>query len=131
MPADRHNGACHCGAVQFEAIREPARVGLCHCIDCRKDTGAPFAGFAAYANDRVGFSGDETRAYQSSSHMRRHFCRTCGSSIFLTEKDDDLIYLNLGVFDDADSFTPAYELWTVRKLHWVPDMPNMKSYTRQ
>ena len=29
-------GGCPCGAVRIEAAGAPYRVGLCHCLDCRK-----------------------------------------------------------------------------------------------
>ena len=40
--ASLSSGGCACGAVRFVAEGEPYRVGLCHCLDCRKQYGAPF-----------------------------------------------------------------------------------------
>ncbi len=39
-------GGCSCGAVRLEARGELIRVGLCHCLTCRKETGGPFMAFA-------------------------------------------------------------------------------------
>ena len=44
---ERYVGGCLCGDVRFVAEGRPYRVGLCHCLDCRKHHGAPFATFAA------------------------------------------------------------------------------------
>ncbi|MGK7654598.1 GFA family protein [Roseovarius sp. B08] len=33
---DRVEGGCLCGAVRITAEGAPDRVGLCHCLDCRK-----------------------------------------------------------------------------------------------
>lgn len=33
---DRVTGGCLFGAVRLEATGAPYRVGLCHCLDCRK-----------------------------------------------------------------------------------------------
>ncbi|MGX1099285.1 hypothetical protein ACSSVZ_003338 [Amorphus sp. MBR-141] len=33
---DRFTGGCQCGAVRLVATGRPYRVGLCHCLDCRK-----------------------------------------------------------------------------------------------
>ncbi len=41
----RFEGGCVCGAVRLVASGCPDRVGLCHCLDCRKHHGAVF--FAA------------------------------------------------------------------------------------
>jgi hypothetical protein len=29
-------GGCACGKVRFEVRGEPYRVGVCHCLTCRK-----------------------------------------------------------------------------------------------
>ena len=36
-------GGCLCGNVRIVAIGRPCRVGLCHCLGCRKHHGAIFA----------------------------------------------------------------------------------------
>ncbi|HZF36392.1 MAG TPA: GFA family protein, partial [Candidatus Angelobacter sp.] len=37
---DRFTGGCLCGNVRIVASGLPYRVGLCHCLDCRKHHGA-------------------------------------------------------------------------------------------
>ena len=110
--ADEVTGGCLCGGVRVAARGEPYRVGLCHCLDCRKHTGAPFGGSAIFPDGAVTVTG-ETRAYGS-----RHFCPACGSSLFY--RTDDEIELCLGTFDAPDTFAPTYELWTVRREGWLP-----------
>ena len=127
-----HSGACHCGAVKFEARGTPSEVGLCHCIDCQKDTGAAFATFVAFKPAQVELSGKASAHFASSTHMRRYFYPTCGSSMYLTDasEDEELMYFNIGVFDDTHAFTPTYEIWTDRKLPWVPGFEGMKGSAR-
>ena len=36
---DRFTGGCLCGNVRIVASGLPYRVGLCHCLDCRKHHG--------------------------------------------------------------------------------------------
>src|SRR5688572_17043216 len=38
---DSFTGGCLCGNVRIVASGLPYRVGLCHCLDCRKHHGAP------------------------------------------------------------------------------------------
>lgn len=40
---ERHTGGCLCGNVRFVAVGSPYRVGVCHCLDCRKHHGALFS----------------------------------------------------------------------------------------
>jgi hypothetical protein len=39
-------GGCRCGAVCYEVRGEPLAVGICHCTDCRKETGSVFLAYA-------------------------------------------------------------------------------------
>ena len=36
------DGGCHCGALTYEAEIDPARVGVCHCLDCQILSGSAF-----------------------------------------------------------------------------------------
>ena len=64
----RFTGGCLCGDVRVEASGQPYRVGLCHCLDCRKLHGALFHGSAIFPETAVTVEG-ATHAYQG-----RHFC---------------------------------------------------------
>ena len=35
-------GACHCGAIRFEAEVNPEHAVLCHCTDCQAMASAPY-----------------------------------------------------------------------------------------
>ena len=59
---DRFAGSCLCGDVQIAALGRPYRVGLCHCLECRKHYGALFYAAAVFAQEAVTVSG-ETRDY--------------------------------------------------------------------
>jgi hypothetical protein len=50
---DRFTGGCLCGSIRFVASGLPYRVGLCHCMDCRKHHGALFHASAVFAQDAV------------------------------------------------------------------------------
>ena len=41
-----YTGGCLCGAVRIAIAAAPYRVGICHCLDCRKRQGALFNTFA-------------------------------------------------------------------------------------
>ena len=114
------SGGCLCGAVRFQASGAPDRVGLCHCLVCRKHHGAVFFAAAIFPEGSVTVSG------QTSQFQDRHFCPTCGSSVF--SKSVGEIELHLGAMDESDRFSPDYELWTYRKESWLGDFDNVKSY---
>lgn len=105
-------GGCLCGKVRFKAMGAPDRVGVCHCLECRKHHGALFHASAIFTQQAVTVEG-ETRTYAG-----RHFCPECGSSVF--SRTGDEIEVHLGALDETDRFVPNYELWTVRREGWLP-----------
>ena len=115
-------GGCLCGDVRFVASGEPYRVGLCHCMDCRKHHGALFHASAIYPQEAVTVTGEV------GEYRGRFFCRRCGSPVF--GRSDDEIELNVGSFDELDRFVPTYELWTIRREAWLPPFPLARHYER-
>lgn len=119
---DRYTGGCLCGKVRFVASGRPYRVGICHCLDCRKFHGALFHASAIFSQDAVAIEG-ETRNYAG-----RFFCPHCGSSVFSRSADE--IEINLGSLDAPDRLTPTYELWTIRREAWLPAFSLARRYER-
>ena len=119
---ERLTGGCLCGAVRIVAAGPPDRVGVCHCLDCRKHHGALFHASAIFPESTVTIEG-ETGAYAG-----RHFCPRCGSSVFSVSLGE--IEVNLGSLDTTDALTPTYELWTIRRESWLPEFPLAIQYER-
>lgn len=117
---DRVTGGCLCGKVRIVAAGRPLRVGICHCMDCRKHHGALFHASAIFPESSVNVEG-ETR-----DHRGRHFCPHCGSSVFARTGDE--VEVNLGSLDAPDQFMPTYELWTIRRESWLPPFPVVDRY---
>ena len=109
---DRLTGGCLCGDVRIVALGRPYRVGLCHCLDCRKHHGALFHASAIFPQDAVTVEGE------TGDYAGRHFCRRCGSPVFARTGDE--VEVNLGSLDMPDQLKPTYELWTIRRESWLP-----------
>ncbi|NGQ90593.1 GFA family protein [Rhodobacter sp. HX-7-19] len=117
---ERVTGGCSCGAVRVVARGAPLRVGLCHCLDCRKHHGAVFHASAIYPAAAVTVTGDP-RDWKG-----RFFCPTCGSPVFGRSVEE--VEVNLGALDEVGVFVPTYELWTVRREGWLPEFPGMEGF---
>ena len=113
---------CLCGDVRIEASGLPYRVGICHCMDCRKHHGALFHSGAIYPEDAVTIEGE------TCDYAGRHFCPRCGSSVF--SRSGDELEVSLGAFDAPEQFVPTYELWTIRRERWLPPLPLERRYER-
>lgn len=119
---ERFTGGCLCGAVRLVALGRPWRVGLCHCLDCRKHHGALFHASAIFPQAAVTITGEV------GDYAGRCFCPRCGSSVF--SRSGDEVEVNLGSLDTPDQFTPTYELWTIRREAWLPAFPLKQRYAR-
>ena len=119
---DRVTGGCLCGSVRLVAAGQPYRVGICHCLDCRKHHGALFHASAVFPEAAVTITG-ETHGYAG-----RLFCPRCGSSV--ASRSGDEIEVNLGSLDAPDQWKPTYELWTIRRESWLPPFPLARRYER-
>jgi hypothetical protein len=119
---ERYTGGCRCGDVRMVVSGRPYRVGLCHCLDCRKHHGALFHASAIFPEGAVTILG-EVRDYEG-----RYFCPRCGSPVF--GRSGDEVEVHLGALDAPNRFAPTYELWTIRREGWLPPFPLAHHYAR-
>jgi len=119
---ERYTGGCLCGDLRVTASGAPRRVGICHCLDCRKHHGALFYAAAVFSQDAVTIAG-EARDYGG-----RCFCPRCGSSVFARSGDE--IELHLGSLDAPDQLVPGYESWMIRREAWLPEFPGTRHHAR-
>lgn len=117
---ERFTGGCLCGGVRIVASGRPHRVGLCHCLDCRKHHGALFYAAAIFPQEAVTVQGEV------GDYRGRCFCPRCGSSVFARSGEE--IEVHLGSLDAPDQLMPTYENWTVRRESWLPVFPLAHSY---
>jgi hypothetical protein len=113
-------GRCYCGATTIRATQAPQAVAYCHCIDCRRVTGAPVAAFAAFDEAAVTFTPDQGRKVAASPGVTRTFCAVCGS--LLTGRYDYLpgqVYIAVGIFDQANDLAPQLHAHETQRLTWL------------
>nr|WP_272885056.1 GFA family protein [Stutzerimonas kunmingensis] len=109
-----------CGNLRIVTAGQPYRVGICHCLDCRKHHGALFYAAAVFPQDAVTVEGE------TAEYAGRNFCPSCGSSVFSRLADE--LEVHLGALDAPDQLTPTYECWTVRREGWLPPFPLIRRY---
>lgn len=119
---ERFTGGCLCGDLRIVAAGLPRRVGLCHCLDCRKHHGALFYAAAVFPQDAVTISGE------AQDYAGRFFCPRCGSSVFARTAGE--IEVHLGSLDSPSQLMPTYECWTIRRESWLPLFPLDQRYER-
>ena len=106
------SGGCLCGAVRYTVNDAPLRVGVCHCADCRRESGSAFVTFAVWPRHAFSHTGD-VKQFQG-----RGFCPACGSRLFNIE--EETVEVRVGSLDMAPTdLEPTYELWTKRREGWL------------
>jgi hypothetical protein len=114
-------GGCLCGQVRIAAQGVPKRIGVCHCTDCRQESGSAFTFFAVWAASQF-----ESRG-KTSEFSGRSYCSHCGSRLFSANKDEAEI--KLGCLQDVPTeLTPTYELWVKRRESWLSPIPGADQY---
>jgi hypothetical protein len=107
--------------VTFAVEGEPERVGICHCTDCRQESGSAFAFFGIWAASAFTCAG-ATKAY-----AERSFCPACGSRLF--SLNDGEAEIKLGSLRSVPtSLKPSYELWTKRREPWLAPLPGADQF---
>jgi hypothetical protein len=80
-----YTGGCLCGAVRYECSAEPLVTVNCHCRDCQRLSGSPFATVLLVPQDAVQVAGNVTWfdvKADSGNMASRGFCPHCGSPLF-------------------------------------------------
>ncbi len=79
-----HQGGCHCGAVHYEITGSSDRTALRHCLDCRRNAGAPLVSWTAGATADFRVVEGEAVSFNSSGASFRNFCGKCGTGHWFT-----------------------------------------------
>ena len=128
-------GGCHCGGVRYEIAGEPINHTLCHCVDCRRSTGAPMVGWLMVEDGALTVEG-EASVFASSEDARRHFCIQCGTALFYTNDAllPGLIDITSASLDEPERATPECHIQTAERIGWMKsahELPDFERYPPQ
>jgi hypothetical protein len=117
---------CACGQLRAACEGEPAKVSLCHCLDCQRRTGSTFGIAAFYSRDAIqteGTSRSYRRKADSGFSVQFHFCPVCGSTVFWEpERKPDAIAVAVGCFGDPMFPAPSQSVYDEQRHAWVPPL---------
>ena len=127
-------GGCLCGAVRYECTAVPYTAFYCHCLDCQKNTGAPFSVDVIVPIEAVTISGD-IKGYEtktgSNDTVTRKFCGTCGSPILNQPHSyPNILALKVSSLDNPEWIKPAAHVWTISKQPWLELGDGLPEYER-
>lgn len=106
-------GSCLCGAVRFSVGGKVPDPSLCHCSQCRRQSGHVWASSHA-PQDAVSIEGPVSW-YRSSEMAERGFCPTCGSFLFWRRDDEDTVSFSMGALEAPTGLRLARHIFTADK----------------
>ena len=119
----KRSAACSCGQLHLSIDGEPARISMCHCLECQRRTGAVFSNQARFAPEQmtiVGTTTEWTRKAESGSAVTFRFCPVCGSTVYWTsESFPGYVVAAIGAFGDPNFPVPNIAVWEESRHPWV------------
>ena len=87
-------GSCLCGACTYETSATPKGPSMCHCSQCRTQSGGVWS--SAYVTRAALHIKGPVKWFASSPNAHRGFCPECGSFLFWEAHDEDTTSFSLG-----------------------------------
>ncbi|WP_300517986.1 GFA family protein [Aliiroseovarius sp.] len=106
-------GHCLCGAIAFGTDATPQGVSMCHCGQCRRQSGGIWS--SAFVKETELTITGEVRWFAASDKARRGFCPSCGSFLFWQGTGEDTISFALGAVDNPTDVTLEKHIFTADK----------------
>jgi hypothetical protein len=131
------DGACHCGAIRYEAEIDPGGVRLCHCTDCQRLSGSAYRVAVSAAEGTFKLLSGEPKIYvktgESGAKRAQAFCETCGSAIYATSVGEGpkKYGLRVGTIRQRAELRPARQFWCRSALDWSSDLRDIKKFERE
>lgn len=106
-------GSCLCQGVTFEVTGEAQGPSICHCSQCRKQSGHVWASASAQEAS-IAIEG-EVCWFAASNTAKRGFCPICGSFLFWKAYDEGTMSFSLGAIDGPTGVTLAKHIFVADK----------------
>ena len=120
MRRESQEGGCCCGAIRYEVRGAPRQVTHCHCLDCRRTSGALFVTWAEYLTAELRFTRGKPVAFSSRPGVTRQLCGVCGTQLTFHDRDkSEATDVTIGSLDDPEGVPPRDHVWSHRKPSWL------------
>jgi len=116
-----YTGGCLCGGITFRIEAELAPIQVCHCAQCRKAQGGPFATNIPVAESAFSLRDDQqlVRSHESSPGKERLFCSRCGSPILSRRASlPGVVRIRAGLIDEPLQSRPGFHAHVASKASW-------------
>ena len=123
------DGACHCGAITYEAEVDPERVVICHCTDCQTFSSAPYRVSAPALTEGLSLKG-EPKTYiklgDSGREVGVAFCGDCGTALWSAPAGRPFVFLRVGAMKQRSQLPPKSQGFCKSAQPWASDLSGVK-----
>lgn len=131
------HGACHCGAIRFEAVVDPTRVTICHCTDCQHLTGTAYRVTVAASAESFRLTDGAPKTYikvaDSGNRRAQVFCAECGTHLYshAAVERPARFGLRVGCLQERIALVPGKRIWCESALNWSENLRGMQKVDRE
>ena len=133
-PSIPFGGGCACGAIRYECSSLPLFVFQCHCRDCQRATGGPYAVNVWFRGSDIALS-DEPASFvveaDNGNTVHHHFCRECGAPLGMLRAGGSVRGIRAASLDDPSWLIPMANLWTCRAYPWEKLDSDLREFQTQ
>ena len=125
-------GACHCGAIRYEASVSPKLVSICHCTDCQTISGAPYRVNVRALRENFKIEGmpkQYLKVGSSGYEVVTTFCGDCGTALYSFKEGADFVNLRIGAISQRAQLTPMIQGFCNSALPWAMDISGVAKTT--
>ena len=116
-------GGCLCADIRYILHAEPIAVAICHCADCRRQSGSSFSIIATIPTTAYEQTG-VAKTYVGKGDfgtVYRDFCGACGTPVVSRlAAQPDIVIVKVGTLDDPGELKPQVEVYTRSAAGWLP-----------
>lgn len=116
-----YTGSCLCGGIRFRIDESLAPIQICHCEQCRKAQGGPFATNIPVPRSALQFTAGQEllKEYESSPGKSRYFCSNCGAPVYSSRAAlPDVVRVRAGLIDGPLASRPQFHAYVGSQCNW-------------
>lgn len=124
-------GGCLCGGLRYVVQGPLSSLVDCHCIDCRRSSGAAYVTWGTVRRTGFELSAGTLRRIPHANRLRG-FAACCGTPILFEEAADaETVDVTIASLDQPGLFAPEKAIWTEDRLPWVPLNPSLPAFPQR
>ncbi|MET0182592.1 MAG: GFA family protein [Caulobacterales bacterium] len=119
IPNPPYRGGCLCGAVRYRIDAKPRALNACHCMDCKKLSGATHIVMAIVDTDAFAHEAGELVRWRKTADSGREVdivrCAQCGVRLWHEPlANPEFRFVAMGTLDDPSWTEPTSHIWLSR-----------------